>query len=51
MSKKEADMFRKLAQELREKAAALKQEKMVKCAKYILGITALHRLQEKIRGR
>ena len=42
--------LRKLAADLREQAKAEEQVKMVKCAKYVLGMTALKQLEKKIRS-
>jgi hypothetical protein len=52
MEKKVADSkaLRELASELRKKAEVVRQEKMVKCAKYVVGMTALYQLQEKLKS-
>jgi len=45
-----AETLRKMAQELREKAKRVEVNKTVKCAKYVLGITALAQLEKKLRS-
>ena len=43
--------LRKIAEDLRDQANKIKVEKTVKCAKYIVGMTALVMLKNKMRGK
>jgi hypothetical protein len=42
--------LRKIAAEVREVGKAREQEKLMKCAKYIMGMTALVQLRDKVRS-
>jgi hypothetical protein len=46
----ESESLRKIANELRQTAAALEQQKMIKCAQAIQAATALNLLREKVRA-
>jgi len=46
-----SDQLRKLAAELREKAAAYDEQKVVKCAQVLQAARALNILREKIHVR
>ena len=46
-----AEELRKLANEVREYAKEIKEDKTVKCAKYLVGMTALMQLKAKIAAK
>ena len=43
--------LRKMAVELRKKAEEIRTEKMVKSAKFVVGLTAMVQLQNKLRSK
>lgn len=45
-----SEILRKLASEVRDYAKKVEEEKTVKCAKYVVGLTALAQLQSKLRS-
>jgi hypothetical protein len=49
--KPDAKTLRKMAEELKAQASKIRQEKQVKCAKYIVGMTALIQLKNKLENR
>lgn len=45
-----SENLRKLATEIREYAEKIKEAKTIKCAKYVVGMTALIQLKNKINN-
>ena len=50
MDKLTSKELRKLAQEVREQGKKAEEAKLVKSAKYVLGLTALVQLKNKLRS-
>lgn len=42
--------LRKLAAEIRKEAQKVEKVKLIKCAKYVVGMTALAQLERKLRS-
>ena len=42
--------FRKYAEEIREFSRKVKDAKKIKCAKYVVGLTALAQLKDKLKS-
>ena len=51
MEKIASEDLRKIASDLRKTAEQVKKAKMIKSAKYLLGLSAIKQLERKLKGK